>query len=60
VGPDVASAFLRLVIYMVNHICLGGKREGGMLKRGISGNKKPIYINGLEKTITYFKINKLK
>jgi hypothetical protein len=28
---------------MVKHICLGGKREGGMLKRGISGNKKHLY-----------------
>jgi hypothetical protein len=29
---------------MVKHICLGGKRKGGMLKRGISGNKKPINL----------------
>ncbi|ADF62407.1 hypothetical protein ECL_02868 [Enterobacter cloacae subsp. cloacae ATCC 13047] len=37
-----------------------GEGRGGMMEQRISGNKKPIYINGLEKTITYFKINKLK
>jgi hypothetical protein len=44
---------------MVKHICLDGKREGGMLKRGISGNKKPIYVNGLVKTMTCNIINEL-
>jgi hypothetical protein len=44
---------------MFNHICLDGKREGEIRGRGISDNKKPIYVNGLAKTMTCNLINQL-
>jgi hypothetical protein len=44
---------------MDNHICFDCRREAEMRGTGISGNKKPIYVNGLVKTITCNVINKM-
>ena len=48
-----------VILYMFNHICFDCRIEAEMRGKGTTGNKKPIYVNGLVKTMSCKIINKL-